>query len=202
MLHLLTGEEPYEELLRDVHCPEYLVRSISSFWVADDICEDSPYYVLYDLMNSLDTGEDADEQYVASSKGGKKLTGKQAKLKKLITGPGAVLFDTLYRYLVLFGIPTDFVTSSCPWIDNPVWNALVESLNLSSFMDEEYSVSAFSTVSIANPIIPSGTAKRGKGLSANINSEKEKLQKAASSQFRSDFSLWSLRRGTHRIINR
>ena len=28
-LHLLTGQEPYEELLRNVHCPDYLKSQVS-----------------------------------------------------------------------------------------------------------------------------------------------------------------------------
>jgi hypothetical protein len=28
VLHLLTGNEPYEELLKDVHCPVYLKEQV------------------------------------------------------------------------------------------------------------------------------------------------------------------------------
>ena len=44
MLHLLTGQEPYEELLQDIRCPAYLKQELSVHWETTDAR--SPYYVI------------------------------------------------------------------------------------------------------------------------------------------------------------
>ena len=44
MLHLLTGQEPYEELLQDIRCPAYLKQELASHWETSDTR--SPYYVI------------------------------------------------------------------------------------------------------------------------------------------------------------
>ena len=46
MLHLLTGQEPYEELLQDIRCPAYLKQELSAHWETSDVR--SPYYVIGD----------------------------------------------------------------------------------------------------------------------------------------------------------
>ncbi len=76
-LHLMTGYEPYEELLKDVHCPEYLRDRLKVYYDTND--STSPYYIISELMACVDTSsaDDAAQEYV--------------------------LYDTLYRYLVLFG---------------------------------------------------------------------------------------------------
>ena len=77
-LHLMTGYEPYEELLKDVHCPEYLRDRLKAYYDTND--STSPYYIISELMACVDTTstDDAAQEY-------------------------DVLYDTLYRYLVLFG---------------------------------------------------------------------------------------------------
>jgi hypothetical protein len=96
--HLLTGYEPYEELLKDVVCPSYLIDLIRPYWQTDVI--DSPHYIIQELIESIDNNGDVD----ASAK---------------------VLYDTLYRYIVLFGMPSDMNPS---WNDNPIWQAIKTSL--------------------------------------------------------------------------
>ena len=98
MLHLLTGEEPYEELLSTVCCPKYLVDQLRKVMFYADV--DSPYYVITELVGLLDDQTS-----------------------------GVVIFDTIYRYLVLFGGRDDFV-ASIPWDNNPVWLAVVDALGL------------------------------------------------------------------------
>ena len=100
MLHLLTGEEPYEELMKDVRCPKYLADLLRNIMFRAD--RHSPYYVITELVGLLDD--------IAS---------------------GEVLFDTLYRYIVLFGGCEDFV-GSIPWDNNPVWLAVIDAFDFAS----------------------------------------------------------------------
>ena len=100
-LHLLTGHEPYEELLREVRCPPYLKGLLRDIWSTTDRC--SPYFLLHELMRSLSSEE------------------------------VEVLFDTLYRYMVLFGLPADdLLAAGSPVLATPVWGALVHSLSRSN----------------------------------------------------------------------
>ena len=59
----------------------------------------SPYYVITELVGLLDD-----------------------------ISSGEVLFDTLYRYIVLFGGCEDFV-AGIPWDNNPVWLAVVDAFD-------------------------------------------------------------------------
>ena len=62
---------------------------------------ESPYAVIREVIDSLNSPDD-----------------------------GEVLYDTLYRYLVLFGIPPEFDDDDydMPWRNNRVWNCVVDSL--------------------------------------------------------------------------
>ena len=74
VLHLLTGKAPYEELLAPVRCPTELRAALLRVW-------DEPAGATYAVVHrQLDAGADADAD-----------------------ADGSVLFDTLYRYLCLFG---------------------------------------------------------------------------------------------------
>jgi hypothetical protein len=72
VLHLFTGNAPYEEILCDVRCPEGLYRLLQEVWASD------PDYDVIRRVIHVD-GKEVDR----------------------------ALHDTLYRYLVLFGLPSD-----------------------------------------------------------------------------------------------
>lgn len=102
VLHLVMGHLPYEEILKDVKCPEYLSSQLSKLWLKATV--DSPYYVIGEVIRTVES----DDGY-----------------------PGMVLCDTLYRYLVLFGVPAEFLENNCcPYTDNKVWKILLESLGI------------------------------------------------------------------------
>jgi Protein kinase domain len=80
MLHLYTGHKPYEEILEDVRCPPALKKKLRQIWQEDEY---SGYNVVRQIiMADVDEGENEGE-------------------------PDETLYHTLYRYLVLFGIPED-----------------------------------------------------------------------------------------------
>jgi len=81
MLHLHTGHAPYEEILENVRCPSGLKDKLQRIW--ED--EQSPGYSVIRSVILADTyvDENGDVQGEADE----------------------VLYDTLYRYLVLFGVP-------------------------------------------------------------------------------------------------
>jgi serine/threonine protein kinase len=82
MLHLFTGHAPYEEILEDVVCPPNFLNELRKVWENDD---DSDYTVVRSLVLS---GVFKDDD-------GHILEGE----------PDEVLYHTIYKFLVLFGIP-------------------------------------------------------------------------------------------------
>jgi len=139
-LHLLTGHEPYEELLKDVKCPAYLQELLAPYWETND--PDSPYYIISETMNSLE-GDD-----------------------------GKVLYDTIYRYIVLLGVPSELLSTNSisPWINNPVWNCILEALDY----------------------LPS--------TSISTNRRIKKIKEDCSRQYNKDRQLWSFASGVNPII--
>lgn len=104
--HLLTGYAPYEELLADVHCPTYLGDKLCAIWRTED--DSSPFYLINEVVESLDT---------------EGIVGRRED----------VLLDTLYRYLVLFGLNDEFGAEEAArsaYCDSPVWNVLYNALDL------------------------------------------------------------------------
>jgi len=82
VLHLLTGKAPYEELLAPVRCPAELRAALLQVW-------GEPKGATYAVVRrQLDAHADADAEAEADADG---------------DGGGSVLYDTLYRYLCLFG---------------------------------------------------------------------------------------------------
>jgi hypothetical protein len=105
MLHLVTGHEPYESLLKDVLCPRYLIQLIEKKW--ERCPQSSPYHVINEVITSLDTSEEEN--------------------------PGIILYHTIYRYLVLFSAVGDILTvSNTIYASSPIWLAIVDALNLPS----------------------------------------------------------------------
>ena len=93
MLHLFTGDKPYEEILEDVRCPKPLMKELTAIWSS----EEKPFDVVNEVLSGIDDAS-AD-----------------------------VLHHTLYRYIVLFGLPDEGkITQSLA--DSPVWKALLKTL--------------------------------------------------------------------------
>ena len=81
MLHLFTGDAPYEEILENATCPVALKRKLKNIWEN----QSSNGYDVIRCVILADVYEDEDGNVEGE--------------------PDEVLYDTLYRYLVLFGIP-------------------------------------------------------------------------------------------------
>lgn len=105
MLHLLTGYEPYEELMKDIICPKPLSSVLVNIWKKDPV-------IMEVIQSLIDPNE-----------------------KSSFITYGAILADTLYRYLVLLGdLPTfkeDFIENN-EYEKSGVRNAVVELLGLGS----------------------------------------------------------------------
>jgi serine/threonine protein kinase len=102
MLHLFTGHAPYEEILEEIKCPPSLKKKLRQIWENENVAG-------YDVIHSVVLSD------VYKDEGGNIIEGE----------PDETLYDTLYRYLVLFGIPVDkFQQKTCP----KVWEAISESL--------------------------------------------------------------------------
>lgn len=101
MLHLFTGHAPYEEILEEVKCPENLKKELVSIWENE---EESDYSVIRSLILS-DVFKDEEGHIIEGE-------------------PDETLYDTLYRFIVLFGIP-DLPKS---FSGSKVWAALKKTL--------------------------------------------------------------------------
>jgi len=103
MFHLFTGRSPYEEILEDVVCPNSLQIKLKKIW-------ESKTPIGFEVIKSVirsDTYED---------ESGNIIDGK----------PDERPYHTFYRYLVLFGIPTDLkrkngTNSSRVWKAVSLW---------------------------------------------------------------------------------
>jgi serine/threonine protein kinase len=101
MLHLFTGAAPYEEILEEVRCPSNFKKKLRLVWEND---EDEGFSIVSSLI--LDG--------VVKDEVGHVIEGE----------PDETLYDTLYRFLVLFGIPeTQFKNKKC----GRIWNAISDS---------------------------------------------------------------------------
>jgi len=109
-LHLLTGQEPYEELLMDVRCPAYLAERLRKIWLVGD--PNDPYFVLNEVVQSLDDG----------------------CYDSLSSGPESVLLDTLYRYFVMCGASEELrlesSTAQSLYRQSVVWNTVLDAVDL------------------------------------------------------------------------
>jgi serine/threonine protein kinase len=84
MLHLFTGHAPYEEILEDVTCPPNFKNELRKIWENE---EESQYSVIRSIILA-DVYKDEDGHIIEGE-------------------PDEVLYDTLYKFLVLFGVPKD-----------------------------------------------------------------------------------------------
>ena len=101
MLHLFTGFRPYEEILEDVVCPPNLKERLQKIWENERV---SGYSVIRSVIFD---GVDVDE------------------CGNVIGEPDNTLYDTLYRFLVLFGIPKQKFQEKHGRL---VWNAITDTL--------------------------------------------------------------------------
>ena len=102
MLHLFTGAAPYEEILEEVKCPSGLKKRLQM------ICEDESVPG-YDVIRTVIMSD------VYKDEAGNIVEGE----------PDDILYDTLYRFIVLFGIPEEkFQKKECP----KVWTAISQCL--------------------------------------------------------------------------
>lgn len=102
MLHLFTGHAPYEEILADVICPCGLKSKLQCIW--ED--EKSHGYSVIRSVILADVYKDDDGVVVEGE-------------------PDGILYDTLYRFLVLFGIPNKKYKLKT---HGRVWKAITSSL--------------------------------------------------------------------------
>jgi serine/threonine protein kinase len=84
MLHLFTGHAPYEEILGEVSCPSNLKNQLRKIWEND---VEKEYSVIRGIVLA-DVYKDEDGHIIEGE-------------------PDEVLYDTLYRFLVLFGVPDE-----------------------------------------------------------------------------------------------
>jgi len=101
MLHLFTGLAPYEEILESVTCPTNLKKKLKRIW-EDESSKG------YDVIRSLILS-DVYEDENGNTEG----------------EPDETVYDTLYRFLVLIGIPKDQFESNK---QGKVWRAITSSL--------------------------------------------------------------------------
>jgi serine/threonine protein kinase len=102
MLHLFTGHAPYEEILGDVKCPPCFRKRLSKIWEDEN---SEGYSVLRDIILAN----------VYKDENGDVVEGE----------PDETMYDTFYRYLVLFGVPTKVnMKNEC----GRVWRAVDETL--------------------------------------------------------------------------
>jgi len=84
MLHLFTGHAPYEEILEGVTCPSNLRKELRRIWENE---EETRYSVVRSIVLA-EVYKDEDGHVIEGD-------------------PDETLYDTLYKFLVLFGIPND-----------------------------------------------------------------------------------------------
>ncbi|GKY96432.1 hypothetical protein MPSEU_000602700 [Mayamaea pseudoterrestris] len=102
MLHLFTGEAPYEEIMDGVVCPPALKKRLRKIW-EDESVEG------YNVIRTVILAD------VELDEAGHIVDGE----------PDDTPYDTLYRALVLFGIPDEaFRRKECPM----VWDAIIDTL--------------------------------------------------------------------------
>lgn len=175
LFHLLTGYAPYEELLKDVHCPAYLATVLRDIWLTEDVT--SPFYLIHQVVITLDVSD------------GSSFDNADASFAEV--EPENVLLDTLYRYMVLFGLGDAFTGEAAArsvYADSPVWQALYDALDLKRLharvLDNELDRA---------PRFNANNNRRG-----NRHSGREECAEA----FQKDAQLWSMRIGNHPTMRR
>jgi len=157
MLHLFTGNAPYEEILESVVCPPNLRNALKKVWE-----NSSPHRngTTYQILQSIIL-DDVFEHEDGSIEG----------------VPDMTVYDTLYRFLVLFGVPEE---SSRSKGGERVWNAISSTLVGKNKKSAKRELRR---------------SKRAEKRPENTNDTAPDLQ-----QFIRDQAAFSLSRGTNAII--
>jgi hypothetical protein len=155
---MLSGQEPYEELMKDVKCPVFFKDQLRFIWESTK-SDSNPYSVINKVVESLDA-EDT------------------------VNNPRDVLYDTLYRYVVLFGLPIEHFdeSSDFPWSNNKVWNCMVDCL--------------FSSQSAHT-----AGSRKNRQRKAHVGKESD-LRLQCVGEFQRDSALWNFQAGSHDVITR
>ena len=155
MLHLFTGESPYEEILESVRCPYNLKSKLAAIWESEKTKG-------YEVIRSVILGDIYEDEY-GNVEGEKDET----------------LYDTFYRYLVLFGLPKEkFQVRN----GSRVWKAI-----------------EFCLGTIPSSSGPASKSRRSK----KVISCKDKCRNGLDSeQFEKDQRMFSLEKGTNAAIAR
>eukprot|EP01038_Epipyxis_sp_PR26KG_P012115 gene12115-16221_t len=166
--HLIAGYEPYEELLKNVSCPSYLRKQLNNIWMRADENNEKhkPYEVIRQVIESLDDSDYDDNNNLNNNE----------------DIPASILCDTLYRYVVLFGLPSDFVIGSLRcmvYTDNPIMDTLFEG------------IVGQTTASIQN----ANDIKKQSFKYSNSYSKMEKSKLDCQVQYLRDSAKWSIRNG-------
>ena len=208
-LHLLIGPEPYEEALAAVRCPAYLRAVLRSHWETDDT--DSPYFVVGEVLRSLthitatataaaaaaddSMAGDSEEDDPGHGHGTWKDTGHPTTSIADVglhppAAPCDALYDTFYRYLVLFA-PAEGARTGAGGLDDaraafcgvyagiPLWGAALHAVG----------IHAISSSAAAYPDVP--------GINADVHT----LRDACVRQYTADHGQWAWHTGTHPVIN-
>jgi serine/threonine protein kinase len=102
MLHLFTGDAPYEEIMEGVVCPPGLKKRLRHIWEEEGVEG-------YEVIRSVILAD------VELDEAGHIIEGE----------PDETAYDTLYRALVLFGVPNEHFRRK----ERPkVWDAIVQTL--------------------------------------------------------------------------
>jgi serine/threonine protein kinase len=150
MLHLFTGHAPYE-VMDTVKCPKFLKKKLTRIWMR------SPRG--FDVIRSVILGDSCEDF--------------NGETEELIDD---TLFDTLYRYLVLFGIPDENQQMKD---GSRVWNAINSCL-----LSQDY------------PPRPSCRPTRKVTTNKGITSDND------TAQFKKDLEMFSLMHGKNIFISR
>ena len=180
--HLLSGYEPYEVLLAEVKCPTYLVRKLKKLFDPKkrnqmDVDGDSArsiYTVVQTVIESLQADDDEE--------------------------PGAVFYDTLYRYFVMFYKSTDL---------NSVYLHELRSIPLDSgFLFQALNIvcDALGLQTDVDSIEPCASVynqdKLGDASKVLASNEKNTSSRYAVNQYIVDRHMWSVEFGEHLVMQR
>jgi serine/threonine protein kinase len=179
LLHLFTGHAPYEELLAGVACPEELKVALEAVW-ADPALE-ARYGVVADAAGEEEEASvemDRSDLHDASSLD---LSADRSSGDRCGGPLDRTLADTLYRYLVLCGLPSNAAVDATPaWHQNPVLRACVAHLRPGDLPR-----------ALQRPGSSSGGG-RGKGSGGPAKAVAKRLAAA----FEKHRGLWSLKKGS------
>jgi hypothetical protein len=142
-----------------VHCPLHLASLLRKVWLTNDTT--SPFYVVHEVVKTLD-------------------------VENIEGDPEDVLLDTLYRYMVLFGLNNEFSAEESQrsaYCDSPVWHVLFDALDLRG-VHARLADSELGRV----PRVPARNNKKPAAATAKAE---------CAAQYLRDAQLWSVRVGNH-----